>query len=243
MTVAVEHLDDVVLVWLDRPERRNALDHATLLELRDAQLVAEKSEARALVVAGRGSVFCAGADLTGVEGGEFVAALTAVLRGFGALAMPTIAAVHGAALGGGMQLALACDLRVAVPASRFGIPAARLGLVIDEWTIARMAREVGWSIARDMLVAASTYETDALHAAGFVHRVGDVDTAVAWAGELTRLAPLTMAAHKLTLERLAPALPADADVTAARERAWRSTDAEEGRRAFLEKRPPDFRGA
>jgi hypothetical protein len=78
-----------------------------------------------------------------------------------------------------------------------------------------MARELGWSIARDMLVAASTYETDALHAAGFVHRIGDVETAVAWAGELAQLAPLTMAAHKLTLERLAPALPADADVTAA----------------------------
>jgi enoyl-CoA hydratase len=242
VTVSVEHLGDVVLVSLDRPERRNALDHPTLVALRDAQQVAEKVGARALVLTGRGSVFCAGADLTGVEGGEFVAVLTAVLRGFGTLPMPTIAAVHGAALGAGTQLALACDLRVAAPGSRFGIPAARLGLVIDEWTVARLAREVGWSIARGMLVAASTYEAEALHAAGFVHRVGDLDAALTWAAELAVLAPLTIAAHKLALERLAPALPGDAEVTTARERAWRSTDAEEGRRAFLEKRPPKFRG-
>jgi enoyl-CoA hydratase len=242
VTVCVEHRDEVVLVYLDRPERRNALDHATLVALRDAQLEAERSRARVLVLAGHGSVFCAGADLSGVEGGEFVAALTAVLRGFGALPMPAIAAVHGAALGGGMQLALACDLRIAAPSSRFGIPAARLGLVIDEWTIARMAREVGWSIARDMLVAASTYSTESLHAAGFVHRIGDVEAALTWAAELAVLAPLSVAAQKLTLERLAQALPDDADVTAARERAWRSADAVEGRRAFLEKRPPQFRG-
>jgi enoyl-CoA hydratase len=242
VTVVVEHRGDIVLVSLDRPERRNALDHATLVALRDAQQVAERSGARALVITGRGSNFCAGADLTGVEGGEFVAVLTSVLRGFGTLSMPTIAAVHGAALGAGTQLALACDLRVAAAGSRFGIPAARLGLVIDEWTIARLAREAGWSIARDMLVAASTYVAEALHAVGFVHRLGDLDAAMAWADELAALAPLTMAAHKLALERLAPALPDDGDVTTARERAWRSTDAEEGRRAFLEKRPPQFRG-
>lgn len=242
MTVGVEHRGAVLLVSLDRPERRNALDHATLVALREAQQVAERTGVRALVLTGRGAGFCAGADLTGVEGGEFVAALTAALRGFCSLRIPTIAAVHGAALGAGTQLALACDLRVAAPGSRFGIPAARLGLVIDEWTIARLAREVGWSIARDMLVAASTYDTAILHAAGFVHRVGDLDAALAWADELAGLAPLTIAAHKLALERLAPALPGDADVAAAREHAWRSSDAEEGRRAFLEKRPPRFRG-
>jgi enoyl-CoA hydratase len=242
VSVDVERHGDVLLVTLDRPERRNALDHATLVALRDAQRAAERDAARALVVAGRGSVFCAGADLTGVEGGEFVVALTAVLRGFGALGIPTIAAAHGAALGAGTQLTLACDLRVAAPGTRFGIPAARLGLVIDEWTIARLAREAGWSVARGMLVAASTYDAEALHASGFVHRLGDLDVALAWAAELAGLAPLTIAAQKLALERLAGAPLGDPDVAAATERAWRSADAEEGRRAFLEKRPPQFRG-
>lgn len=242
MTVAVARHGEVLVVTLDRPERRNALDHATLLELREAQHEAERSRARALVLTGRGPVFCAGADLTGVESGDFVVALTAALRGFGALPIPTVAAVHGAALGGGMQLALACDLRVATDDARFGIPAARLGLVIDEWTIARLAREVGWAIARDMLTAASTYEGAALHRSGFVQRLGDLDAALAWAADLAELAPLTIAAHKLALERLAPAHPHDADVAAARERAWHSRDAEEGRLAFLDKRPPRFTG-
>src|SRR5205814_643762 len=106
------------------PERRNAVDHATLLALLDAQ--GDASSARVLVLTGAPPAFSAGADLTGVEEGEFAAALGAVLRGFGALAIPTIAAIDGPALGAGTQLAVACDLRVATPGSRFGIPAARL---------------------------------------------------------------------------------------------------------------------
>ena len=130
-----------------------------------------------LVLTGAPPAFCAGADLTGVEEGEFARLLAEVLRGFSELPIPTIAAIDGPALGAGTQLAIACDLRVATPSSRFGIPAAQLGLVVDHWTVERLARELGWSIARTMLLAAETYDGAALHAAGAVHRLGGLDEA------------------------------------------------------------------
>jgi enoyl-CoA hydratase len=140
-----------------------------------------------------------------------------------------------------MQLAAACDLRVATPGSAFGIPAARLGLAVDQWTVERLTREVGWPTARAMLLAATTATAEELMG-GFVHRLGDLDDALAWAGELAGLAPLTVAAHKVALEGSAPPPEVDALVAAARARAWASDDAEEGRTAFLEKRPARFTG-
>ena len=139
MTVHTEWRGQVLLVTLDRPERRNAVDHATLIALREAQAAAAADRARVLVLTGAPPAFCAGADLGGVEDHGFTATLGEVLRGFGELPAVCIAAVDGPALGAGMQLAAACDLRVATPASVFGIPAARLGLAIDEWTIERVS--------------------------------------------------------------------------------------------------------
>jgi enoyl-CoA hydratase len=233
----------VLVVTIDRPERRNAVDHATLLALRQAQLEATHGRARVLVLTGAPPAFCAGADLGGVESGEFVAALTTVLRGFGELPFVTLAAIDGPALGAGTQLAVACDLRVATPDSTFGIPAAKLGLAVDHWTVQRLAREVGWPVARAMLLTARTYRAEELAVLGAVHRHGTFDDAMAWAGELASLAPMTIATHKLMLERSAPAPGVDEVVEAARAATWASSDAEEGRQAFLEKRPPRFTGS
>ena len=230
----------MLVVTLDRPERRNAVDHATLLELLEAQR--EAVGTRVLVLTGAPPVFSAGADLTGVDEDRFAATLAAVLRGFTELPIVTMAAVDGPALGAGTQLAVACDLRVATPGSRFGIPAARLGLVVDHWTIERLARELSWPVARAMLLAAETYDAAALHSVGGVHRLGGLREALGWAREIAALAPLTIAAHKLALERSAPAPQADADVAGARLAAWRSADAIEGRQAFLDKRPARFEG-
>jgi enoyl-CoA hydratase len=243
MTVVTETYGDVWVVTLDRPERRNAVDLDTLVALRQAQEAAMDAGARVLVLTGRPPAFCAGADLTGVESGRFASALMDVLHGFADLPFPVMAAVDGPALGAGMQLTLSCDLRVASAASRFGIPAARLGLAIDHWTIERLTREVGWSIARDMLLAATAYDGAALHRSGFVHREGTLGDALVWAEEVAKLAPLTLAAHKLTLER--SALPPEHDelVEEVRAKVWSSADAHEGRTAFLEKRSPQFRGA
>jgi enoyl-CoA hydratase len=232
--------DGVVLITLDRPERRNAVDHDTLLSLIDAQ--ASVVDARVVVLTGTPPAFSAGADRHGVEHGVFAADLARVLRGFTELSAPVIAAIDGPALGAGAQLVSVCDLRVATAESKIGVPAARLGLVVDHWTVERLAREFGWPVARAMLLGAETYSGQQLHSMGSVHRIGALEAALDWAGAISRLAPLTIAGHKLALESSAGEPDHDPAVEQARHHAWASDDAEEGRRAFLEKRSAAFRG-
>jgi enoyl-CoA hydratase len=245
MTVDLQHDGLVAIVTLDRPERRNAVDHSTLLELLDIQAAIRArtpGAIRAVVLTGKPPAFSAGADLTGVEEGQFATDLGAMLRGFGTLPVPVIAAIDGPALGAGAQLAIATDLRVATPHSVIGIPAAKLGLVVDHWTIRRLASEFSPPIARAMLLAAQTYTAEQLHVTGGIHRLGGLDDAITWAHELSRLAPLTITGHKIGLERSTPEPAIDEVFEAARSAAWASADAEEGRTAFLDKRPPNFTG-
>jgi enoyl-CoA hydratase len=157
---------------------------------------------------------------------------------------PLIAAVDGAALGAGTQLAVACDLRVATPAARLGIPAARLGLMVDHWTIQRLSLLAGAGPTRAMLLGAETYTGEQSEALGFVQRIGDLEVALGWADEVAALAPLTLAASKLALNRLEMPVGRgdDPDVQAAWDRAWRSEDLQEGMAAFRERRRPVFHG-
>ena len=228
----------VTTLTLDRPERRNAVNHPMLVDLRRAVDDAAAADCRVVVVQGEGSAFCAGADLTGVEDHGFHDALAAALQSLATAPMVTIAAVDGPALGAGTQLAIACDLRVATPSSRFGIPAAKLGLVVDHWTVHRLAELLGVATASSMLLAAATVDAAAAHAAGWVQRLGATADAHAWAHEIATLAPLTVAAHKVGLRTP----PGHAAFAAARDAAWASADAQEGRRAFLDKRAPRFEG-
>lgn len=237
----LEWQDDVALVTIRRPQRRNAVNHATLLLLREFQEEA-RGRARVLVLTGEGAGFCAGADLTEVEDAEFGSALSATLRGFTSLPCITMAAIHGHALGAGTQLAVACDLRVAAPTSVFGVPAAKLGLSVDQWTIERVSRECGGAIARNMLLGTSTYSGEQLHVQGAVHKLGTLSDAMEWARYLATLAPLTIAAHKRGLEAIAEQMVDDAEFESLRAAAWASADAHEGRTAFLEKRTARFTG-
>jgi len=234
----------IMVITLDRPERRNAVDLPTLLALREALAEAANADrpARVVVLTGAPPAFCAGADLDGVEGSEFTSTLLSVLKGFTELPVPVVGAIDGPALGAGTQLAAVCDLRVATSRSRFGIPAARLGIAVDQWTVSRVSQEFGAPIARAMLLAAETYDGERLHEAGVVHRIGGFEEAMAWANEIAALAPLTIAGHKLALERGAPPVVPDPAVELARRAAWDSADAVEGRAAFLEKRPAHFTG-
>lgn len=241
--VRVERNDRVELITLDRPERRNALDHATILDLIEAQdrlSSASFDEVRAVVITGTPPAFCAGADLTGVEEGVFATDLGRMLRGFGSLAVPVIAAIDGPALGAGTQLVVACDLRIATADSVFGVPAAKLGLVVDHWTVRRVAAEFTPATARAMLVAAETATGADLQRTGGIHRLGNLDDALEWAQRLASLAPLTMHAHKVALE--SDTSGRDDDFETLRRTAWGSSDAGEGRTAFLEKRRPAFTG-
>jgi len=240
--IHAERLGAVALVVLDRPERRNALDHAHCEELARTVRAAPGDGARALVLAAAGPHFCAGADLSGVEDEAFVAVLRDALDALATVSIPTIAVVQGAALGAGTQLAVSCDLRVAESTARFGIPAARLGLMVDHWTVQRVALAAGWGPARAMLVAAEEYDGDAAHRLGLVQRLGDRDTALAWAHELAALAPLTMAGHKLGLNELEQNLAGGTAYRAAFAAAWGSADLAEAMSARAEKRPPSFQG-
>jgi len=241
----VIHVDDhgpVAQLTIDRPERRNALDREALEQLLAA--LAAVGEARVLVITGTAGHFCAGADLSGVEDAAFTDLLRRVLSALRDDPRPSVAAVDGTALGAGTQLAVACDLRVATPSARFGIPAAKLGLMVDHWTAGRLALLAGAGPARAMLLAAETYGADEALRMGLVQRIGDLDEALGWADEIAALAPLTMAGHKLALNRLEmPVGPGDdADVRAASDRAWASDDLREGIAAFRERRRPIFKG-
>ena len=231
---------NVALVTIDRPERRNAVDRDAL----DGLMAAIEASAgvRSLVLTGAGGHFCAGADLTGVEDASFAAILRRVLDGLRDAPFPTIAAIDGAALGAGTQLAVACDLRVSTAGASFGIPAGRLGLAVDHWTVQRLAMLAGQGPARAMLLAAEVLKGDEALAIGLVQRIGDLDDALGWADEIAALAPLTLRAHKVALNKLEAEVGGDPDVRAAFDTAWGSDDLQEGIAAFREKRLPIFHG-
>jgi enoyl-CoA hydratase len=194
------------------------------------------------VVAGAGPHFCAGADLAAVHEEAFAGALRRLLDALVGVAVPVIAAVQGAALGAGTQIAIACDLRVVAPTARFGIPAAKLGLMVDHWTVQRLAQLAGHGPARAMLLAAEEIDADAALRLGLAQRAGDLAEAQAWAATIAALAPLTLAGHKLALNRLEGDQVGGAEVSAAFGRVWSSADVAEGMAAFQERRPPNFEG-
>ena len=239
--IRTERRGAVALITLDRQERRNAIDRQACQDLADA--VADASDARVMVLTGAGGHFCAGADLTQFEDTAFVEALRGALLALRDTPAPVIAAVEGTALGAGTQLAIACDLRVATPDARFGIPAAKLGLMVDHWTVQRLALLAGHGPARSMLLAAEVVAGADASGIGLVQRVGSRDAVLAWAEEIATLAPLTIAGHKLLLNRCETEVRDDPDVAAAFARAWGSADLAEGMAAFKERRPPRFTGA
>jgi enoyl-CoA hydratase len=236
------HDDGVVVVVLDRPERRNALDAADLAAVRG--LVADSAvdpAARVLVFTGADGHFTAGADISTAVDTGFAGDFAGFVAEVRAVPFPTMCAVQGVALGGGTQLAVSCDLRVATPDARFGIPAGRLGLVIDQQTVARLAAVAGQGTARAMLLGAEILSGDRAHEVGLVQRLGHLDAALAWAAEIAALAPRSLVGHKLGLDHAAR-VDAAPDVAAAHAAAWASDDLQEGFAAFRERRPPHFTG-
>ncbi|HEX7166193.1 MAG TPA: enoyl-CoA hydratase [Acidimicrobiales bacterium] len=241
----IDRRDDgrVTVLTLNRPDRRNAVDSEVCEAIAAAVWSAydDGAGARAIVLAGEGPHFCAGADLKTGEPIEFAGHLRAALDALREVPCVTIAAVQGAALGAGMQLAVACDLRVAAADARFGIPAAKLGLMVDLWTIQRVAALCGHGPARAVLLACEEIAAEDALSIGLASRAGDLAAAIGWAERIAELAPLTIAGHKLGLNRLDPSLD-DPRFRVAFERAWASDDLREGRSAFAEKRLPRFEG-
>ncbi len=267
-------------ITISRPERRNALNHQAVSDLHEAVKRASEDNLRCLVLRGSHGHFCAGADLTELEDLAFTDELRSTLDDFAALGFPTIAAIAGSCMGLGMQLALACDLRLATADARFAVPVAKLGLMVDYWTISRLSMCVGHSMARWMLLTARPISAERVAAAGLVQELVAVgengeggksadpgETVTHEALELARhiatLAPLALSGSKLGLDLIVDGSGSKASSTGrdntgrdntdrdgsgpdsyreAFEAAWASEDLIEGRRAFGERRAPDFHG-
>ena len=246
----------VGLATIDRIERRNALNGELCEQLRD--LLVAHPDLRAVVITGAGSAFCAGADLvTRFEQSETTAhgpvdtfrpAFEELLDAIVDHPAPVVAAVNGPAIGAGMQLAVACDLRVAAPGAKFAIPGGRLGVHLSPRNIWRVAMLAGQGAARDFLLAGRTVDADEALRMGIVQRLGDdaLADALAIADDIAASAPLTTRGHKRSLNLVAEAqwLSADArtEIAALEAEAFASEDLQEGMAAFAEKRTPNFTG-
>lgn len=259
MPIRWERRGDVGVAVIDRPERRNALNAELCDDLLEC-LDGDGRDLRAIVISGTGEkAFCAGADLGrraadtgGLEHGgadSFRPAFEAVLDTIVDLDAPVIAAVNGAALGAGMQLAVACDVRVVAPHAVFGIPAARLGVLLSSANVVRLVDLVGQAVARDVLLTARSLEIDEAERVGLVQRRVDdpLEAACTLAEEIAMLAPLSISGHKraLNLVAAARALPVTSrqQLSGLEAQAFASEDLQEGLAAFTEKRAPQFRGA
>lgn len=258
--ILVERTGSVATLVFNRPAQRNAFTFAMYHEIHRLALDLEADRSvRAVVFRGAGSeAFAAGADIgefethrsSSAEARRYAAAFEGAMDAVEALGVPTIAMIAGACVGGGLEFATCLDLRIAADTSRFGVPIAKLGLLVGYKEMRRLVRLVGPAVAIDLLHTArlvDAAEALRLGLVGCVVPLADLEaTAYGLAEEMAGLAPLTHRWHKQILQtvlrdpgldRLTPeeeALPYACYDTA---------DFHEGRRAFLAKRRPMFNGA
>jgi enoyl-CoA hydratase len=229
---------------LQRPERRNALNSEIVDELREAVDKAAGENVRAIVLTGQGTVFCAGADLSGdAFAADYPDRLIALHKAMDGAPMPVIGAINGPAIGAGLQLAMQCDLRVVAAEAFFQFPTSKYGLALDNWSIRRLSSLVGHGRARAMLLSAEKLSAEVALQTGMANRIGTLPDAQAWAAEIARLAPLALQHAKRVLNddgAIEEAWPVHKELF---DKAWASQDAIEAQVARMEKRPPRFQGA
>ncbi len=242
--IGITHDDNVLTIELQRPERRNALNSQLVEELREAVEKAPGENVRAIVLTGQGTVFCAGADLSGdAFAADYPNRLIALNLAIDATPLPVIGAINGPAIGAGLQLAMICDLRVVAPEAYFHFPTSKYGLALDNWSIRRLSSLVGYGRARGMLLAADTLTAEAAFQTGMANRIGTLADAQAWAAEIAGLAPLALQHAKRVLNddgAYEDQWPVHKELF---DKAWASQDVIEAQVARVEKRPPNFQGA
>jgi methylglutaconyl-CoA hydratase len=253
--LTVDRRGDVVWLVLARAEAANALSRGLVAELRAAvATVAADRSVRAVVVTGTGKVFSAGADLkerrgfTLDETRAFLDDLGATLDALAALPCPVIAAINGAAFGGGLELALACDLRIASEGAPMGLVETRLGIIPGAGGTQRLARLVGVARAKELIFTGRRFAAAAARSWGIVQNVVRPSELEAVTGllaaEIAEAGPLAVAQAKAAIDQgIARSL---ADGLAIERRHYEvvlaSADRDEGLAAFAEKRPPVFQG-
>ena len=195
MTVHLARLDEFALLTLDRPEALNALSFETLREI-DARLdEVAAGDARGLLVTGAGErAFCAGADIKELMGRPLAQGRRDMANGqrivsrFGTLPMPSIALINGYAFGGGLEVALACNFRLALRTARLGLPEIKLGLIPGYGGTQRLPRLVGEARALEIIMTGRTVNADEAERIGLVHRLVDgdlIEAGKAFAREMT----------------------------------------------------------
>jgi enoyl-CoA hydratase/carnithine racemase len=246
-----------VLVF-ENVAKRNALDFQALEELEEACARVGADGVRCLILRGAGDdAFSAGFDLaeialTSRRGERPDEAVERAADALDAVPCPTIAFLNGAAFGGGLELAVTCDLRVAREGVRLAMTPARLGVVYPEGGLRRFLDLVGAARTRELFYTGRTVDADTALAWGLVNRMAPAETAeadaLALAEEIARNAPLAVRGMKRILRLLEGAHERSlsdaerAEIADLRRRAFESADIAEGRRAWEEKRPPRFRG-
>jgi enoyl-CoA hydratase len=254
MTARVALDDGVAVVTIDREDALNALDVETLTELRDRlRELAADGEVRAVVLTGAGDrAFAAGADIKYMSGLDVDGALAWGALGHEAawlletMAKPTIAAINGFALGGGCELALACDVRYCSPRAKLGQPEINLGIVPGWGGTQRLARAVGAGLAKELIFTGRLVDADEALRVGLVQAVRDpvLEHALATARLVAAKSPAALRAAKALVNR---AFEGSHETNLAEEarafgELFATADAREGFAAFVEKREPRFTG-
>lgn len=247
----------VALATLNRPDQLNTMNTMMLAEL-GAVLdeISGDDSVRALVIAGTGRAFCAGGDINGFEPDLSVEAFAAsaknttdLLDRIQGAPIGVVAAINGLALGGGMELVLACDLRVAVSTAKLGTPEIALGFLPGGGGTARLARMLPPALAKQLLLTGQPITAAEAHRLGLVNEVADdaescLARAMALAERLASMPPLAVAAGKWLVDEGAM-LPLDEAIVMERQTVatlFATHDRVEGVAAFMERRPPNFTG-
>lgn len=249
--LVVEEHNEVLVMTMNRPQVRNAMSLSLATEIAAAiDILDERPDLRVGVLTGAGGTFCAGMDLKAFARGERP---DVPGRGFGGLVerpptKPLVAAIEGYALGGGFELALACDLLVASRTATFGLPEVTRGLAAASGGLLRLPQRVPYYLAMEVLLTGRMWPAIEADAAGLINRLVEPGEALAVAMELAKQiaanAPLAVAATKQVLVeagnwRADEAFSEQAKIVA---RVRASADAIEGARAFSEKRTPVWTG-